>query len=53
MYRTFNCGIGMVICVGSADAARTIEHLESQGEQACIIGTIEAGDGEPEVILQD
>ena len=52
MYRTFNCGIGMVVCVGSADAARTIEHLESQGEQACIIGTIEAGDGEPEVILQ-
>ena len=53
MYRTFNCGIGMVVCVDSADAGRTIELLGTQGEEACIIGTIEAGDGEPEVILQD
>ena len=52
MYRTFNCGIGMVVCVDSADAERCIEHLGSQGEDACIIGTIEAGDGEPEVVLQ-
>ena len=52
MYRTFNCGIGMVVCVSSADAGRAIEHLGSQGEKACIIGTITAGDGEPVVTLQ-
>jgi phosphoribosylformylglycinamidine cyclo-ligase len=52
MYRTFNCGIGMVVCIDSADAGRAIEHLESQGEQACIIGTVTAGDGEPGVTLQ-
>ena len=52
MYRTFNCGIGMVVCVDSADAGRAIEHLGSQGEQACIIGTVTAGDGEPGVTLQ-
>ena len=52
MYRTFNCGIGMVVCVDSANAARTVEHLAASGETACIIGTIEAGEGEPEVILQ-
>jgi phosphoribosylformylglycinamidine cyclo-ligase len=52
MYRTFNCGIGMVVCVDSTDAARTVEHLAASGETACIIGTIEAGEGEPEVTLQ-
>jgi phosphoribosylformylglycinamidine cyclo-ligase len=52
MFRTFNCGIGMVVCVAAADVDRTLEHLESQGEIARHIGRIEAGDGEPSVILE-
>jgi len=40
MYRTFNCGIGMVISVSPADADKTIELLNSLGEQAMRIGEI-------------
>jgi phosphoribosylformylglycinamidine cyclo-ligase len=52
MFRTFNCGIGMVVCVAAADVDRTLELLESQGETARHIGRIEAGEGEPSVILE-
>jgi phosphoribosylformylglycinamidine cyclo-ligase len=52
MFRTFNCGIGMVVCVATDDAERTLEHLEARGERAWLIGRIEAGDGDPSVILE-
>ena len=42
MYRTFNCGVGMVIAVDATDADQTIEILNAQGESAWKIGTIEA-----------
>lgn len=41
MYRTFNCGIGMVICVAKQDADKTLDILEQNGEKAWPIGTIE------------
>jgi len=41
MYRTFNCGIGMVVCVAEADAAATVAQLTASGEDARIIGRIE------------
>ena len=41
MHRTFNCGIGMVLCVAPEDAAKTIEFLQQQGEEAWQIGTIQ------------
>ena len=53
MYRTFNCGIGMVVCVAAEDAQAALEHLSSQGEDACIIGRVEQGVGSPEVIFSD
>jgi phosphoribosylformylglycinamidine cyclo-ligase len=40
MHRTFNCGIGMVVVVGEADAARAIEVLGGAGERAWRIGTV-------------
>jgi len=53
MYRTFNNGIGMVVCVAADDAAQTIEILKSAGEEATIIGKIEASDNSaPEVIIK-
>jgi phosphoribosylformylglycinamidine cyclo-ligase len=52
MFRTFNCGIGMVVCVAAADVDTTLAHLETQGETARLIGRIEAGDGAPSVILE-
>ena len=38
MYRTFNCGVGMVICVAEADANSAIEELNSSGHRAWKIG---------------
>jgi len=42
MLRTFNCGVGMVVCVAEADADKTIELLNAQGEQAWRLGHIDA-----------
>ncbi len=40
MYRTFNCGVGMFVIVDSADAQKTVELLNSAGENAWIAGQI-------------
>ncbi|MFV1973730.1 MAG: phosphoribosylformylglycinamidine cyclo-ligase [Thiohalobacterales bacterium] len=53
MYRTFNCGIGMVICIDPADVQHTLEHLAGHGEDARVIGRIETGTGAPAVTLED
>jgi phosphoribosylformylglycinamidine cyclo-ligase len=45
MYRTFNCGIGMVIVVAAADAERALQLLKECGETAFRIGEIRAGSG--------
>jgi len=52
MYRTFNCGVGMVVCVGKADAARALEILDQHNRGAFEIGYVEAADGKPVVHLQ-
>lgn len=46
MYLTFNCGIGMVICVDPSDVSETLDILTQQGEQATVIGQIEVLQGE-------
>ena len=45
MYRTLNCGVGMVVCVPENEAARSLACLQQQGETAWVIGRIEAGEG--------
>lgn len=40
MYRTFNCGIGMVLVVNAADAAAVQQFLQQQGETVYEIGVI-------------
>ncbi len=53
MYRTFNCGIGMVVCVAEADANATVDILNAQGETAWRIGSIEAAqDGAERVLIR-
>ncbi|MEE4146836.1 MAG: phosphoribosylformylglycinamidine cyclo-ligase [Halieaceae bacterium] len=44
MYRTFNCGVGMVICVAQADCDRALAHLSAAGHSAWQIGRIREGD---------
>lgn len=51
MLRTFNCGIGMVIAVPQADADRAMNLLSAAGEEAWVIGSVEAGDGPPHVVV--
>lgn len=52
MHRTFNCGVGMVICVPEAQAQTAVELLNQAGEQAFVIGEIAAATSEtPEVEL--
>ncbi|MFQ5659755.1 MAG: phosphoribosylformylglycinamidine cyclo-ligase [Gammaproteobacteria bacterium] len=40
MYRTFNCGVGMVLIVQRDTAAGTIDLLQEQGETAWLIGEV-------------
>ena len=46
MYRTFNCGIGMVVIVDKIDADTAIKYLHGAGETASRIGVIRARNGE-------
>jgi phosphoribosylformylglycinamidine cyclo-ligase len=41
--RTFNCGVGMVAICAAGEAEAVIAGLESSGESAWVIGTIESG----------
>lgn len=52
MYRTFNCGIGMVLVVAAEDAENTIEALEKAGETAFMLGEITSSKGAADVIVE-
>ena len=43
MYRTFNCGIGMIVVVTPADADQALALLKASGESASVIGRVESG----------
>ena len=45
MLRTFNCGIGMIVCVAATDAEQAQTQLEQAGEQVSQLGRIVASDG--------
>lgn len=47
LYRTFNCGIGLVLVVPEAAANEAITYLEKLGEKAFVIGTLEASNEAP------
>ncbi len=43
MHRTFNCGIGMTVCVPPDSADRALARLTALGETASVIGEVRAG----------
>ncbi|MBS9433158.1 phosphoribosylformylglycinamidine cyclo-ligase [Photorhabdus hainanensis] len=53
MYRTFNCGVGMVIALPPTAVEQAIELLTAAGEKAWHIGSIAAlQEGEQQVIIK-
>ena len=50
MYRTFNCGVGMVICVAPQDVATSLSLLETTGHNAWEIGRITPGENRVELL---
>jgi len=49
MYRTFNCGVGMVLVVPASLAEQSISILQQYGEVAWQLGEIASHSGSPEV----
>jgi len=43
MYRTFNCGLGMVVIVPPEHAAAAVKFLAARAETATIVGEVHAG----------
>ena len=44
MYNTYNMGIGMMLAVDEADADKAVEALKAAGEDAFVVGHVEAGE---------
>lgn len=40
MLRTFNCGVGMVLCVSDENKDKVLEHIKAQGKNAWVIGRV-------------
>jgi phosphoribosylformylglycinamidine cyclo-ligase len=52
MWRTFNCGVGLVVCVAAEVADTALALLQEAGEAVWRLGHIAAGDSEPFVEFQ-
>lgn len=53
MYRTFNCGIGMIVCVPESQTELALDALKVLGEEAWQLGVIErAEDTEKEAVVR-
>ncbi len=51
MLKTFNCGVGMVVCVANSDVAKTLQALGELGEDAWAIGEIVPNDNLPASVI--
>lgn len=49
MLTTFNCGIGMIVCVAAEDVSKTMQVLQEQGESVFTIGEIITAEGKAKV----
>ena len=50
MFNTFNMGVGMIAIVSSEDADKALQVLKEAGEDAYVIGKVEQGSKEVEII---
>lgn len=50
MYRTFNCGVGMVVVVPASEHERALQLLREAGETATVIGAIAPREGDEEQV---
>jgi phosphoribosylformylglycinamidine cyclo-ligase len=50
MLTTFNCGIGMIVCVAAEEVEMTLKTLQQQGETVYNIGEIVAAEGKAKVV---
>ena len=50
MYRTFNCGVGMVICVAHEDTAKTMAILQNEGHDTWEIGRVVTGKNQVDLL---
>lgn len=44
MYKTFNCGVGLILCIDADNVATSLSYLKDIGEDAWVIGKITADD---------
>lgn len=51
MYRTFNCGVGMIIALPKAEAQQAIDILNHHGEKAWLLGEIQPLTAQEQVII--
>lgn len=49
MLKTFNCGIGMILCVAPEEEMAALKKLAAMGEKAFSIGVLESAKGAPSV----
>ena len=46
LFRTFNCGVGMILCVSAEQTQTALAFLRQAGEQAWLIGSVESMDAD-------
>jgi phosphoribosylformylglycinamidine cyclo-ligase len=51
MYRTFNCGVGMVLAIAANDVDTTLKLLQTEGEDAFVIGKIVTSDSADQISI--
>ncbi|ALS98434.1 phosphoribosylformylglycinamidine cyclo-ligase [Lacimicrobium alkaliphilum] len=52
MYRTFNCGVGLLIAVPQEHAEAAVELLQAEGETAWLIGKVAPAEGGSQVEIR-
>ena len=53
MFRTFNCGVGMILIVAPKDADRIMKDLNKRGEEVIVLGrVVRAEDVEERVVIK-